>query len=53
MRQLFQDQEMRPGLYDFEWNGTDASGSRVSSGVYYASLRDSSGDSVVRLTLIK
>jgi photosystem II stability/assembly factor-like uncharacterized protein len=32
------DREQAPGQYDVEWNGTDAGGSRVASGIYLARI---------------
>lgn len=33
------DQEMLPGIYSIEWDGTDSRGMRVSSGIYFYNLK--------------
>jgi flagellar hook assembly protein FlgD len=43
----------QPGLYETTWNGTDESGSRVSSGAYYVRLVTRDGTQSRPVVLLK
>ncbi len=47
------DASMAPGVYRVHWDGTDAGGSDVASGVYFAQMQSRSGRDSARLLLLK
>ena len=48
------DETLDPGRHEYVWDGTDARGRRVSSGVYLYALRPESGAlQVGKMTLVK
>ncbi len=47
------DGETTGGLHTMAWNGTDAAGNRVGSGVYFARLNFGSDERTFRLVLVK
>jgi len=47
------DGDVGPGVYQVEWDGTDASGKRVATGVYLARLQKSTASLVHKMLLLK
>jgi hypothetical protein len=47
------DENMERGLHKIEWNGTDHSGNRVASGMYFYSLTIKSSRTIKKMMLIK
>jgi hypothetical protein len=47
------DEEQRAGAYSTRWDGRDAKGVAVSSGVYYARVTHSSGSKSYKMVLLK
>jgi hypothetical protein len=50
---LLLDEEMSAGNYSVRWNGTDFSGSPVSSGVYFYRVTTDHGSRQQKMTLLK
>jgi hypothetical protein len=46
-------QELPPGAYDIPWNGRDASGNPISSGVYFCRLQSGEEQFTNRMVLLK
>ncbi|MDH3216301.1 MAG: hypothetical protein OEN01_08415 [Candidatus Krumholzibacteria bacterium] len=46
-------QELPPGVYDIPWNGRDAAGSPISSGVYFYRLQSAEEQLTNRMILLK
>jgi len=46
-------EELKAGFYQVNWNGTDATGKQVSSGIYYCSLRTDHKSARKKMILIK
>jgi len=47
------DEEKDKGAYTETWNGANAAGDRVSSGVYFARITHASGTKSYKLVLLK
>ena len=47
------DQRMKAGTYNMSWDGTNASGYKVSSGVYFYSLEAGEFSKIRKMTLLK
>ena len=53
VRELLNNAVMAPGRHEIVWDGRDANGSTVSSGVYIYRLQTDEITSVRRMTLLK
>lgn len=47
------DTSLAPGVYDLTWDGTDASGRPIASGIYYARLRAGAVRSHIQMIALK
>jgi hypothetical protein len=47
------DKDMEPGNYNVSWEGTDASGARVTSGIYLYRLQAGSYSAVKKMVMLK
>ena len=47
------DQRMKAGAYTFKWNGADARGNSVASGVYFFNLDAGNFSQIRKMTLVK
>lgn len=47
------DNEMNAGLHELSWNGKDADGNQVNSGMYFYSLKSGSKISTKKMTLLR
>src|SRR4029079_4868487 len=51
VRTLVTDEAMAPGSHSFDWDGRDANGARVASGVYFVHLA-AGGDRVMQRAVL-
>ena len=42
-----------PGSYTFKWNGKDANGISLNSGMYFAVINRESGRNILKITYLK
>ncbi len=47
------DEDMKPGVYSADWNGTDESGKSVSSGLYFYKMQAGEFSAMKKMVLLK
>lgn len=50
---LVDSEVYQPGNYEIQWNGTDASGNRAASGIYFARLTTDNFMKTIKMNLLK